>query len=755
MPLSTATITLDLADMLGVDLDVRHTRIWVDTNIPDDTVVDTDGNQIRIGSGRVTIADNGTGSFTTWVPGAGSNPATWQTSVHVDYVDGGLPLRKSRTFGPFTITATANLADLIAEQEIPPEYLTTVTTALEAYVDSASASATTAAASATSAAASAAGAVAIVGPVDGTVEALVKNTGGVGPLTSAALSAAIATGTPPALGRINAVAYGVVGNNVANDTTAFTAAVAAAIAQKKTLWVPPGLVGVRLASTVDARFIDILAESPIRIAQTTEVGLRIGDDQNLVNHRKISFTSVTNTTGPDPTYPSVRVSGLKGGVVTIKNCDYFQIWADGSVADSTSTSYTKFHFGRTIRKHELLGIGTGWITENTFYGGCIRNVIVSGDTHKHDSNLWHKTSIENPDGGAGASIVFNVGAFNRMEGMRGEAGVPVTFAAGTYSNIIVPSYGSNLSVIGFYGTVTDNGTGNTITGYQPFSRTVEIHRIDSSSRIFDSSCDWSAPSIPNPGLRKLTSRGAFGTVLDTGLIPLTSTAAGQPAEAPDRIQRLIIASDTTMWMPYVTLYDANRTRIDLSVGGPYMDLTGGWAVMGTAPTNRYGFAGAIGTAKMLITSSTVAFLRLELQSLNANTAFSWVSVSAQVSAAHHLGGLVSQAQRAIQRPTYQTTSPTKGAAYLGDKVANAAGFYTCTMRIDQTISAGVATSATVLPFTGQAGALAANDVVGLLLDNGNTHWAKVVSVSIPNVTIDTALPSAAASGSVVVVNRWV
>lgn len=125
MPLSTATITFDISDQLGTDYDRRRgIRGWIDTNIPNDTVVDVDGNKIRLGSGKVTFNDDGTGSFTVWTPGTGSNPASWQTYFHVEYVDSGNHAkgRATRTFGPFTITANADLADLIEEQEVPPDF---------------------------------------------------------------------------------------------------------------------------------------------------------------------------------------------------------------------------------------------------------------------------------------------------------------------------------------------------------------------------------------------------------------------------------------------------------------------------------------------------------------------------------------------------------------------------------------------------------------------------------------------------------
>lgn len=140
MALSSVAITGNIADLLGTDFDTRRTKIWVSTNIESGTVIDTAGNAIRLGTGNVTLNDDGTFTASVWIPGTGSNPDTWQTYIHVDYPDRNAPRgRATRTFGPFTITAAADLADLVEEQEVPAEYLTTVTTLLDGYVTDAEA----------------------------------------------------------------------------------------------------------------------------------------------------------------------------------------------------------------------------------------------------------------------------------------------------------------------------------------------------------------------------------------------------------------------------------------------------------------------------------------------------------------------------------------------------------------------------------------------------------------------------------------
>lgn len=132
MPATAVTITFDLADLIGTPLDGRRTKMWLTTNIENDTIVDTDGDQIRLGSGSATVASDGTGSVSVWVPGATTNPASWQTTFHVDYPDRNA--RTGRTtveFGPYTIAAAGDLADLIVEQTLPADQVYDLVTRVE------------------------------------------------------------------------------------------------------------------------------------------------------------------------------------------------------------------------------------------------------------------------------------------------------------------------------------------------------------------------------------------------------------------------------------------------------------------------------------------------------------------------------------------------------------------------------------------------------------------------------------------------
>lgn len=216
--LATATITYDLSDYGLADFDSRRTKVWATNNVSG-PVVDTEGNLIHLGSANGTVNADGTGSITVPTPGTGSNPASWQTTIHVDYPDRNADRGRGRlSLGPFTITVSGDLADLIQEQAIPPDFsgsgfIAEVEAIRDSQVD-----------------------LSGISTSDGVVEALVKNTAGAGPLTSAAVAAAVDARN----GRVyTPEQFGAVGDGTTDDGAAFASAYAA-LPVNGTLLLRPG-----------------------------------------------------------------------------------------------------------------------------------------------------------------------------------------------------------------------------------------------------------------------------------------------------------------------------------------------------------------------------------------------------------------------------------------------------------------------------------------------------------------------------------
>ena len=197
MAATSYTLTGDFADILGTDFVIGNAKkivAWVVANT--DTISDPVGNVVRTGTQSITVAADGTFSVSLWATNDTTlNPTAFQYKVHWRAVGAHSLKPVSDDSGWFSLTANTNLADVIEEQYVPPTWLTTVTASLASYVTDAQTAETNAEAAQAAAEAARDDAVDIssIATPDALVQDLVLNTGGAGPLTSAALSATFAT----------------------------------------------------------------------------------------------------------------------------------------------------------------------------------------------------------------------------------------------------------------------------------------------------------------------------------------------------------------------------------------------------------------------------------------------------------------------------------------------------------------------------------------------------------------------------------
>lgn len=197
MALTEITTTFNLHDYFGNDFDPRRAKAWATNNADGMKIDDTSTGETRIGAGVAVIAADGTGTFAHWAPGADGNPVSWQTTYHFDVPDRTEPRgRRTKSFGPYTVTASGLLTALEDEQAVPPTYLTTVTELLDGYVTDAEA------------ARDATVDISNIAIDDDIVEALLKGTAGAGPKTRAELAATYVrfvrsdTGAPMPTGKV-------------------------------------------------------------------------------------------------------------------------------------------------------------------------------------------------------------------------------------------------------------------------------------------------------------------------------------------------------------------------------------------------------------------------------------------------------------------------------------------------------------------------------------------------------------------------
>lgn len=188
--MTDATVTFDLLTALGVPFDATRTKVWLTFNTDEGWIVDATG-AVRMDAGTATITSAGLVTITGIpVPSGSTNPTDFQVKVHFDapvVLPGVRSLkRKTGDFGWMTVTADADLTDLIAEQYVPPTWLTTAQALLQGYVDE---GADLLAAQI---------ALSEIGTSDSLVSALILGTAGAGPLTRSALSASIDARVPVA-----------------------------------------------------------------------------------------------------------------------------------------------------------------------------------------------------------------------------------------------------------------------------------------------------------------------------------------------------------------------------------------------------------------------------------------------------------------------------------------------------------------------------------------------------------------------------
>lgn len=409
MAITTATVTIpDLHDYVGADFDVRRTKVFVTTNVDGESIFDTDTGELWQGGGSVALSGS-TATITVPTPGD-SNPASWQTTIHLDYPDAGTRARKVRSFGPFTITEDANLADLVTEQEVPPEYLTTVTTLLDGYVDDAEAAAA-------EAAASAAEAELITGLTgeDEAVAALIP----LGGATTDALSASFAPVLTPEK-------FGAVGDGATDDTAAVVACFAAANALKRltapygsNVYAPgatvrlggvyklTGLSGPLVAMcNLDGREGTLLAPTSyagtvLLLGHDTSGALVNGAFQNapVVSKYGTVASMVAGSVG-------VQIQNGYGCHIRLNRTTYFEtgIWLTGY---GTGTAYNTIHFGWVDLCKVDLRIASrtgGWFNQNVVIGGEFAqspNTFDGGSTSDKRRAGWRHLVMDGSAGAAG------------------------------------------------------------------------------------------------------------------------------------------------------------------------------------------------------------------------------------------------------------------------------------------------------------------------------------------------------------------
>lgn len=197
MAISLYTVTGNATDLIGVDYGTRKIKVVVTTNLPTGVApIDLEHNTVLLGGAIIWPNPDGSFEIPDLIGYASDdvNPAGIQYKFDLKYVDKTTSKEATWTSGWVSITADADIKDLIAEQYVPPTWLSDAVTELQGYVDQGQDLVDQ-------------GQVILDAQIDlsgiavpdALVEGLVKNTGGAGPLTSGAVIEAIDARVPTSL----------------------------------------------------------------------------------------------------------------------------------------------------------------------------------------------------------------------------------------------------------------------------------------------------------------------------------------------------------------------------------------------------------------------------------------------------------------------------------------------------------------------------------------------------------------------------
>ena len=570
---------------------------------------------------------------------------------------------------------------------------------------------------------------------------------------------------------VNVLDFGAVGNGTANDQPEIQAAIDSSVTNNKKLYAPSGFT-FKIDSALDFSGVkDIEFLSNILVNPTISgVPVTVGGfaTSGIANIRFADVTDGTSLiTAPAPSRPIFRISGMKSGILNIGSCNYLQLYADDSSALTNSTAYNDIYLSGAQRKVEIKDAGGSfsWITENRIHGGRIIELNIQGVSYKHNHNKFYNNTFE----GSSVSLSFVNCNTNFVYGARLEntaSATGISFDANTFNNYVTQTWsgvGNPRQAYTIDTPVTNSGQNNIVTTEHLLGcEKVSLFSITPNSGVVSSGSDSSAfgsqvtsihhppygKGLITPSLKKMSAT-SFDMLGLSGFIPV---------EFGDVFGFHVESSDTA-WRPFVYIYDADMKPITSEGGGGvYINMVGSALLT----NNGRGFYGpstnlnptSFNEFPAAVVRTEVKYIQLAMVSYTAST---FEEVSAFFYCQKRNRDAVQGAQRFSRMPSINGVV-TQGYVPQDTSILNT-GTSPATIRYvsysNETFANGAvvagATSITVVDID----AVANGDLVGILLDDGTTHWTAVSSLSTATFTI-AAIPTgrSVADKSLVVFNRW-
>lgn len=525
------------------------------------------------------------------------------------------------------------------------------------------------------------------------------------------------------------------------------------------------------ASNADLRGVkNIDIPGPIQMGTSgTPATLTVGGGANSSNWT-MKFGDVTNgqsvlTVAP-PATPVLKIFGLKRSTVTVGSCNYLQLFADSAVSTGASTAYNQIYLNGAQSKVELTDTGTGaWVNENTFHGGAIQRLYITGVGYAHNHNKFNRPVFE----GSFVQIVYtnctsNLIEDGRFEGVSGAPGW--TCAANTYLNKIIVSWSGVGNPRADYQVpimpVSDLGMDNIIT-----TRALMTHKKNVLFSVNGQSLIV-ANATASASNERAVNAPRFNSFIRAAMTPSLkgfTSGANRLIAVSDRIP--VVNGDTVVFdgdfdgslaRAVVYVYDADMNLLTSEGGGGVYFSAPSFSY--TSATGSYGHGADVSAATFnglagSVVRSEVKYIRVLVYSATGGF---FRSLGASLYS-RHLSQPSGQEGAATSKPIALSLAgvPTSGFAPEGtpiyDSTARRSGVNVFAWETQTTTSlAAGATSITVNTILTAANA----DIVGILLSDGTTHWTTVSGLSGSTFTI-AAIPvgKSVLAGAPVVFNRWV
>lgn len=574
------------------------------------------------------------------------------------------------------------------------------------------------------------------------------------------------TGAP-----VNVLDFGATGDGVTDDTAAIQLAIVDCVTSNKKLYAPAGFIfkidsALDFSGVKDIEFLsDILVNPAIVGVPVTVGGFATGGVCN------IKFASVTDgtsvITASAPSRPIFRISGMKSSAFAIGSCNYLQIYADDSSAATSSTAYNDIYLSGAQRKVEITDAGgtSSWVNENRIRGGRIVELNIQGVSYKHNHNKFYNNTFE----GSSVNISFvnchtNFVYGARLEGTAASTGI--SFDANTYNNYVTKTWsgaGNPRSAYTVVTPITNSGQNNIVTTEHLINcEKVTVFSITPNSGVVSSGSDSSAfgsqvTSIHHPPYTKGLITPSLKKMSATSL-DMLGLSGFIPVELGDVFGFYVDSADTA-WRNFVYIYDADMKPITSEgAGGAYISMPS-LVINTNSGRGYYGpnanlSAFGVSTYPGSVIRSEVKYIQLAMVSYAAST---FEEVSAFIYCQKRNRDAVQGAQRFSRMPSINgvvTEGYVPQDTSILDTSTSPATIryvsYSNETFADGALVAG-ATSITVVDID----AVANGDLVGILLDDGTTHWTAVSSLASSTFTI-AAIPvgRSVADKSLVVFNRW-